>query len=263
MTTSVLSRSSGRRGAAWASRALLCSALLCLALTTAPASAANLLDQLGCGRPSQDASVGVPVIAENPELDVLVIGSSSTAGVGAGGPERAYPAQLLRRLEERARRAGARRAFRVTPRGVGGEKAAGALARLEQELEEVEPDLLVWQVGTNDAVVGVDLGELEAQIRSGVGLASERGVPVVLVDPQYYPKIKRPEQYEATVAMIDRIADDLGAPVVRRFQRMKSAEAIGAEALRSLLAEDQFHMSPLGHDCLARDLAEAIAPGAR
>lgn len=211
---------------------------------------AALLERLGCGRAAE--AVASP---EAPRLDILVVGSSSTAGVGAKG--RAYPARLAAYLQARL---GDGRRVRVTPRGVGGERAAGALARLEREIDAVKPNLLIWQVGTNDAVGRVDPTTLERQIRDGVAAARRRGLEVVLVDPQYYPKIAQDSLYAATVERIAQVAKALGAPLIRRYARMKQAEAIGEDALPRLLAKDRFHMSPVGHDCLARDLAQAILP---
>lgn len=255
-----------RNARVFAGASLSAACFLSLVLGGAPALSqeATLLEALGCGQGGgQGGAAKASLAAAEPDdgrLDVLVVGSSSTAGVGAGAQGAAYPAVLAALLEARAEAAGASYAIRVEPRGVSGERAEGALARLERELDEIKPDLLVWQVGTNDAVGGVPLDRLETVLREGLRAAESHGAAVVLVDPQYYPKISGSAAYAAVVERIAAVADETGTPVVKRFERMRGAEEIGAEALETLLASDRFHMSPLGHDCLARDLAETILP---
>ncbi|WP_157982073.1 SGNH/GDSL hydrolase family protein [Oceanicella sp. SM1341] len=191
-------------------------------------------------------------------FDVLMIGSSSTAGVGSG-VERAYPAVAGHLLAERL---GDAASVRVVPRGVGGERADGALSRLAREIDETRPDLLVWQVGTNDAVSDVTLDALEQTVTRGIAMARDAGIGVILIDPQFYPRVSTNPRYADVVAMIDRLGDAEGVPVVRRFERMRRAETLGPEQINALLAKDAFHMSPLGHECLARDLTATILSSA-
>ena len=224
-------------------------------------TSSSLIQGLQCGAvsPSLALSRRRPRLKDG-QLDILVVGSSSTAGVGAGATGEAYPALVQKVLRARFGRSGRRLAIRVTPRGVGGEKAKGALRRLKREIRRAKPDLLVWQVGTNDAVGKVPIAALARQIRKGVGEARALGLPVVLVDPQYFPRIAKDAHYKAVVKTIGELAKELRAPLVRRFDRMRSAESLGRKAVDAFLARDRFHMSALGHRCLALDLAETILP---
>ena len=79
---------------------------------------------------------------------VLAIGSSSTAGVGASSPSHTYVARLEINLESTLKGAD----FEVIGHGLSGEVAQGAADRMKREVEEVKPDLVIWQVGTNDAL---------------------------------------------------------------------------------------------------------------
>ena len=74
--------------------------------------------------------------------------------------------------------------------GVGGEICSATLARLRSELASDRPDLVVWQVGTNDAVGGVDIDEFRAALEAGVAAARAERVSIILVDPQFYFGIK-------------------------------------------------------------------------
>ena len=78
---------------------------------------------------------------------MLAIGSSSTVGVGASSPSATYVAKLETTLEGTFKGMD----FDVIGRGLSGEVAQGAADRMKQEVEQTKPDLVVWQVGTNDA----------------------------------------------------------------------------------------------------------------
>ena len=68
--------------------------------------------------------------------------------------------------------------------GIGGELAAKTLQRLKSALKSGWARLVIWQVGTNDAIVGVDEALFRATVESGVAAARAAGVPLVLIDPQ-------------------------------------------------------------------------------
>ena len=105
-------------------------------------------------------------------LDILAIGSSSTEGIGATSAANAYPAKLEEELEERT---GVD--FDVKNAGVGGELAAKTLERLKRALRSGWARLVIWQVGTNDAIVGVDEALFRATLKAGVAAVRAAGIP--------------------------------------------------------------------------------------
>jgi lysophospholipase L1-like esterase len=98
-------------------------------------------------------------------VDILAIGSSSTEGIGASAPNMTYPAQLQADLA-----AALGEKVAVTNAGIGGEAVAATLARLKILLKGEKPDLVIWQVGTNDAVGGDDEAAFRAEIEDGVSI---------------------------------------------------------------------------------------------
>ena len=100
-------------------------------------------------------------------VKVLAIGSSSTVGVGASSPSATYIARLETTLE------GAFKGmdFDVIGRGMSGEVAQGAADRMKQEVEETKPDLVVWQVGTNDALRHVSIDRFKNCLQDHAGVA--------------------------------------------------------------------------------------------
>jgi lysophospholipase L1-like esterase len=95
-------------------------------------------------------------------VKVLAIGSSSTVGVGASSPTATYIARLETSLEGAVEGMD----FDVVGRGMSGEVAQGAADRMKKEVEETKPDLVVWQVGTNDALRHVSLDKFKNCIKT-------------------------------------------------------------------------------------------------
>lgn len=183
-------------------------------------------------------------------MDILAIGSSSTEGVGASSPKFAYPSVLEDELE---RDDGI--PVDVRNAGVGGELAAKTLPRLLAALKSGWARLVIWQVGTNDALVGVDEESFRATVEKGVAAARAAGVSLVLMDPQYTRKCPDESRYKRFVAIIHDVGARLHVPVVARYATM---QRWGVKTRTSLLSNDGLHMNDLGHRCVAHALAEAI-----
>ena len=194
------------------------------------------------------------ILTEGKPIKVLAIGSSSTRGIGASSPKRAYPVRFEIELERRFPNVDTI----VWNDGVNGEMASATLQRLKRDVGYFAPDLVVWQVGTNDAMAGVDLQDFAATLRDGIAWTTDRGVDLVLMDPQYSPRVAKEPVYSAYVDIIARVADEAGVPVMRRYKAMRYWAEAKTEA-PSMLADDSFHLNDLGYACVAEVLAEGIA----
>ena len=194
------------------------------------------------------------LLTEGKPIKVLAIGSSSTRGIGASSPKRAYPVRFEVELERRFPNVDTV----VWNDGVNGELASATLPRLKQDVAYFAPDLVVWQVGTNDAMAGVDRDAFAATLRDGIAWMAERGVDLILMDPQYCPRVAKQPIYSAYVDTIAKVAAETGVPVMRRYKAMRYwAEA--RTAAPSMLAGDSFHLNDQGYACVAEVLAEGIA----
>jgi acyl-CoA thioesterase-1 len=186
-------------------------------------------------------------------LDILAIGSSSTEGVGASSPANAYPARLE---DELAKLDGID--AEVKNGGIGGELAAKTLQRLQSALKSGWARLVIWQAGTNDAILGIDETLFRATVESGVAAVRAAGIPLVLIDPQFTLASRDARRYERYVAIVDEVGAEHGVAVLNRYASMKSWGAKSAKMLGSVLSPDGLHMNDLGYRCLAHALAEAI-----
>jgi len=236
---------------AWAS-------FILFALISALAPNSARAGELGCPGATSSfetngAILAFPKVGVGLPVDILAIGSSSTEGIGASSPANAYPAQLEAELEKLT---GAD--FDVKNAGVGGELAAKSLERLKRALKSGWARLVIWQVGTNDALVGVDETLFRATLKAGIAAVRAAGVPLVLVDPQFTLKTQDPARYERFVKMVDDIGAAERVPVLSRYAMMKRFAVKSAASIGPLLSRDGLHMNDLGYRCLAHALAEGI-----
>jgi acyl-CoA thioesterase I len=191
--------------------------------------------------------------ARNPR--VLAIGSSSTVGIGASRATNTYVAKLEDDLDKAFKGVD----FDVFGSGIGGEMAEGQSARMKQTVEETKPDLVLWQVGTNDALRHVDLGAFKACLRRTLTWLADNKFDVMLVDPQYSDHLTKDAYYEQVVAAIAEIAAEQKVLLVDRFEAMRQLSRERGDAF--YLASDQLHLNDAGHRCMAEQLARAIVAG--
>ena len=248
-----MSNFASRRSPCRRAMVLAASAAICLgpiearaAANACPATAPTAFADNGAETPLAERSDGRP-------LRILAIGSSSTLGVGASSPDAAYPAQLEARLSSDWGVSA-----NVVNAGVGGETSDTTLKRLLAALAVNPPDLVVWQVGTNDAVGGVDSDAFRANLTAGVAAAQARRVPIVLVDPQFYFGIKNLGRFQQYVTIIAEVGAAKRVPVFSRFAMMKAWAAKSSATLRAALAPDGFHMDDRGYACFADALADDL-----
>ena len=154
---------------------------------------------------------------------IVAIGSSTTAGEGN---IKAYPERLLSFLQAEYPNAG----IAMVNKGVGGQEAPVELQRFDTDVIAEQPDLVIWQVGTNAVWQSPDqkppsFDETTAAIRDGlVKLRDETAADVILMDLQYVPAVLTPAKKDKATAMVEAISElarDAGVNVFRRFAFMK------------------------------------------
>jgi lysophospholipase L1-like esterase len=191
-------------------------------------------------------------LRETRTAKVLAIGSSSTAGIGASSPTRTYTARLEVDLEQALTGTD----FDVVSHGLGGEVAQGAADRMKREVEEVKPDLVIWQVGTNDAFRHVAIDSFKNCLRKTLACLKEQRVDVILINPQYGDQLIKDAYYEDMVNAIAEVARDADVLLVDRFQLMRKLQREHGDRL--YLSADNLHMNDEGYRCLAEELTATI-----
>jgi lysophospholipase L1-like esterase len=197
-------------------------------------------------------------IAAGEPLRVVAIGSSSTAGTGASSPAAAYPSRLAVELEELFPSL----AVTMVNRGVGGEDAADMVGRFQSTVFAENPDLVLWQVGTNSVLRDDPLVPTETLIAKGVGELKAHGVDVILVDSQYSPKVISKPNIEAMIAFMAHTAKQQNVDLFKRFTLMRRWVEVENMPIESFVSRDLLHMNDWSYACVAKVLAAAIQDAA-
>jgi acyl-CoA thioesterase I len=194
-------------------------------------------------------------VARRAPITIVAVGSSSTAGVGASSSAASYPARLEALLRERTPGVGM---VNVLNRGVGGEEVRNMLARFERDVMAEKPDLVLWQVGTNSVLHEHEIGGNGALLAGGLALMKATGTDVVLINPQYAPKVLAHPAVATMVELISATAKTSDVELFDRFAVMKYWRETRGLPFEAFLNPDLLHMNDWGYDCVAQLLAGAI-----
>jgi lysophospholipase L1-like esterase len=194
-------------------------------------------------------------LAAHQPVVIVAFGSSSTQGHGSTSPEFNYPNRLAAQL----RRAYPGADITVLNRGKGGEDAPEMMARLQAEVINSKPDLVIWQLGTNAVLRNLDPTETGKMIEDGVGRIQAAGSDVVLVDPQYSPAtVEKPEGTSKMLALMHKVAALHKVGIFPRFEVMKEWHEGQQMAFSSFVIADGLHMNDWGYACFAQLLGDNI-----
>jgi len=187
---------------------------------------------------------------------IVAFGSSSTAGYGASSPDFNYPNRLAAQLRRQYPTAD----ITVINAGVGGEDAPEMMKRLQKEVIDVHPDLVIWQVGTNAVLRNLDPGDTAKMVEDGITRIQAAGdADIVLVDPQYSPRVtERPESVSKMVRLLGKVAELRHVGIFPRFEVMRDWHEKQALPVESFVIADGLHMNDWGYACFAQLLGDDI-----
>src|SRR5262245_39935902 len=219
----------------------------------------------GCIIPPELAHFELPLpraarrTAARQPLKIVAIGSSSTYGEGASSPEWSYPSRLRLELSYRFPSLD----IAVVNRGVNGDNDHDKRARFERDVVAEKPDLVLWQLGTNSMLHGDPMERHLPVLQGGVAqLRQATAADIVLIDPQYAPKVLRGTAPGAIVAMIEQTARATDSHLFRRYELMRRWREVEQLAFDKFISPDELHMNDWSYACVARALGTAIADAA-
>jgi acyl-CoA thioesterase I len=144
-------------------------------------------------------------------------------------------------------------------RGVSGELAAHAATRIKTEVALNDPDLVLWPVGTNDALSYIPLDELQQTVEETVRWLKAHNVDVVLVGLQYVDSMAQDDHYKAVRDMLRTVAAKENVMIIRRYEAMQFIAA--TQKTGGGFVPDEFDRTEAGYNCLAQYVASAITLG--
>lgn len=225
-------------------------------------SASDIFNRVPC-QPPKDGSkamgslphvagrlvAGLPVV-------IVAFGSSSTQGFGASSPEFNYPNRLAAQLRRHYPTAD----ISVINAGVGGEDAPEMMKRLQTQVIDMHPDLVIWQVGTNAVLRNLDPGETAKMVEDGISrIQAAGGADIVLVDPQYSPAVnQRAESAGKMVKLLNKVAELRHVGIFPRFEVMRDWHEKQAIPVEGFVIADGLHMNDWGYACFAQLLGDDI-----
>lgn len=188
-------------------------------------------------------------------IKIVAVGSSSTQGHGASSPSHNYPSRLAVELSELWPRA----QITVVNRGVGGDRTAQMMARFERDVVAEKPDLVIWQVGTNDSLAGDTIHSMSELILEGIDTLETAGADVIIMSPQYAPRFNERADHLLRVEAVRAAAREKNVGVFRRFEIMQNWIARENMTMAAMISKDGLHMNDLSYSCTAHLLAKQIA----
>lgn len=197
-------------------------------------------------------------LAAGEPVKIVAIGSSSTAGAGASTPDKSYPARLAVELEARF----PAHPIAVVNRGVNGEEAKDMVARLDEGVLSERPDLILWQVGANSVLRDSPIPAVRSDILEGLRRMKASGADVVLIDPQFAPKVLAKKDAGTMVDLLATTAKTQHVDLFRRFAVMRHWRQVARIPFEAFISPDELHMNDWSYGCLAKLLGGAIAEAA-
>lgn len=194
-------------------------------------------------------------VQESGTLTIVALGSSTTAGSGASTDDRSYPAVLANEL--RRRLPGTE--INVVNKGVGGQSAYDMLLRMEADVIEEKPSIVIWQTVVNDAIRDVGEEKLAKILRKGIRKVQNAGIDMIMMDLQWLAREDRYPRYDGYRAVLAKTADEHGVSVFPRYAMMKSWARSKQFTSEELVGMDGLHMVEASYRCLAIRIADGIA----
>jgi acyl-CoA thioesterase-1 len=162
--------------------------------------------------------------------------------MGLAEPE-AFPAVLEESLRDRGFD------VEVVNAGVSGDTTTGGLSRIDWVLQQ-PTDILVIELGGNDALRGQPLENTENNLRDLVRRGRTAGTEVILLGMDV-PSNYGPDYAAAFAGLYPRIAEEEGATLIPRFVHVLADDP-------SLLQPDGLHPTAEGQRVLAEQMLPVV-----
>ncbi len=209
----------------------------------------------GGGHPMGSLPHVAAKLAAGRPVTIIAFGSSSTQGHGSSRPEFNYPNRLAAQLRRQYPSAN----INVINQGIGGEDAPEMMKRLKTAVLDANPDMVIWQVGTNAIIRNLDPAETVKMVDDGVGMIKAINADLVLIDPQYSPRVnEKAEGAGKMVQLLRKVAELRKVGIFPRFEVMREWHEGQDMAFDKFVIADGLHMNDWGYACFAQLLGDDI-----
>jgi lysophospholipase L1-like esterase len=195
-------------------------------------------------------------VAKDRRLTIAVVGTGSSMLAGPDGNRSAYPARLEAALAQRLPSVAVKVVTLVKTRTTAADLAQ-SMAKL---LVDEKPNLVIWQVGTIDAMRRIEPDEFQAALEEGVETLHEGGADVILMNMQYSPRTELMVALGPYADTMRYVAQHHDIPLFDRLAIMRHWSDTGEFDLYAAGKDNV--LAHQVHDCIGRGIASMIIEAA-
>lgn len=188
---------------------------------------------------------------ERGKFVILAIGASPIVRREAGGGYYGLVENLLEQTFKGLQ-------VEIVHRGVSGELARDAGARIKMEVGLAKPDLVLWQLGTADALARLPVEDFEASVTKTIKWLKGHGIDIALIGLHYVKALAKDEHYQAVRRALKKVAAEHGVLRIGRYEAVETIARLKSEQGAPMSGT---RIAETAYECSAEYLALAIASG--
>jgi lysophospholipase L1-like esterase len=197
----------------------------------------------------------VKALNQGGKILIVAVGGGSTLGNAAGNLESTWPGRLGGALVQRYPNA----QITLVNRGAARLSAATLASRLERDILDLHPTLVIMDVGTTDTVRNTDPDDFRNALQSSIEQLQADGPEIILMDMQFSRRTHAVLNFERYLSVLREVADVYDVPLYSRHELMR----IWAEANPSFDAferesEKRRAFAVWLYGCIGNSLADFI-----
>jgi acyl-CoA thioesterase I len=186
-----------------------------------------------------------PLMAADKAHSLLVMGDSLSAAYGLK-VEEGWVSLLARKLEQQGS------PWRVINASISGETTAGGASRIDNEIRQHKPQLVIIELGANDGLRGLPLDVAVANLERMISASKASGARVLLIGMRIPPNYG-PVYTEAFQAMYVDLAKSHQLPLLSFLMAPIAMD-------RSNYQDDNLHPTAAAQPVLLAHVWTALAP---
>ena len=140
----------------------------------------------------------------------------------------------------------------VEPRSLPGEITAQASTSIKNIVSEVEPELMVWQVGISDALAQADVAAFSDALAEVLTFLHVHRIDIVLVEPPYTAALASDDHFKNIVEAINDEAREHQVVLIRRSAAMHYLSE------QQKTERSRFALQSMGYHCTAEHVADVV-----
>jgi hypothetical protein len=196
-------------------------------------------------------------VVKQKRLRVSVVGTGSSALAGPDGPPSAYPARLEAVLTQRLPGVTVTVVTLLRTRQTAEDLAKG----MDKLVVDEQPDLVIWQTGTTDAIRRVEPDLFKVALEDGVERLNKGGADVILMNMQYSPRTETMIAVTPYADVMRVVAQHFDVPLFDRLGIMRHWSETGAFDFYTPGRDNV--LAQRVHDCIARAIAALVINAGR